>query len=410
MKTQRGFVSAFLLGMAALAIIVGGMYLFVNKKAEAPIVPVNIDEKLYVKGMQKYADDEFGFSFWYPVTWILNDINTNLNYASAYVGGKVVKSVSVSPTGQAGDGIRIVNFVSDDKSIRDNSNCGPADGCPSAIRYYFDSGVHIWMKESRFDYGQYSSPATIKPADVSRNGMGGLHILQGNARFGSNVIIPLSAKNFVIVYDEGAGANNIVPLAKTIVAKDPTVARPLSIEKQKDIINLEGLSYGAFGTKMGSWYVDSNSVFDSFGNRLTFANASTFRLIKKYSDGYIQETPYATDGNRVYTSWIPGGQVLALADPLSFVPIRQEYQIPYAEGSGRYGHSFTSDDTQFSKDKSHVWYRAKLIQGADPTTFVVTGNTHVRNSYNVYVLAHDANHEYGLDVNDSLTIDNVAMR
>ena len=132
------------------------------------------------------------------------------------------------------------------------------------------------------------------------------------------------------------------------------------------------------------------------------ANPATFRLIySNEADGVL----YATDGVHVYSVWSAEAPVLSGANPATFIAIKQQYQIPYAQSSGKYGQSFTSYEVTFAKDNSHVWYEGKLIPGADPTTFVVTGNTHIQNSYGGYTLAHDASHTYGIDAKGNVTID-----
>ena len=90
--------------------------------------------------------------------------------------------------------------------------------------------------------------------------------------------------------------------------------------------------------------------------------------------------------------------------------IRQAYQIPYAKDSGSYGQSFTAYDTTYEKDKSHVWNGSKLVPGADPNTFVVTGNDLTLNSNGGLTLAHDANHVYGVDAKGNVTVDGVTVQ
>ncbi len=207
----------------------------------------NVAKTVSVSGMLQYTDSIFGFSFWYPATWSVQKKEAfDTNPEKTYEGGSLIETITVSPPQGSSYGIAIEEFVSADKSIKDNSVCGPADGCPSAIRYYFDSSIHTWMKDSYFDYGQYSSPTKTAPADVSVNSMGGLHILRGNARFGDNVIVPLSAKNFLVVHNVGVGTNSIKFLANTILALDPAVATPVSSAQQIQTIQAEGNEYASY--------------------------------------------------------------------------------------------------------------------------------------------------------------------
>jgi len=238
-----------------------------------------------VAGMQKYTDSDFGFSFWYPGSWDIIHGSVNNYTENTYTGGTIVRTITVVP-GQSSDGIAIEEFVSSDKSVTDNSNCGPAEGCPSSVRYYFDSSTHTWMKDSYFNYGQYISPTITVPADVSVNSMGGLHILRGNARFDDNVIIPLSAKNFLIVHNVTAGTNKIQFLAKTIVATDLAVATPVSLEEQTKTIQAEESAYGVKSDIVGISTPIISSITPSLGSVGTFIELKGIGFAGFESDKY----------------------------------------------------------------------------------------------------------------------------
>jgi hypothetical protein len=53
-----------------------------------------------------------------------------------------------------------------------------------------------------------------------------------------------------------------------------------------------------------------------------------------------------------------------------------------------------------------VWDGTKLVPGADPKTFIVTGEF---NPGGNTTLAHDANHTYGEDAEGNITIDGVII-
>lgn len=366
-----------------------------------------------VAGMKQYTDSSFGFSFYYPTSWTVQNSATRNNYA----GGSVQKTLTIAPPGASnGDAITIDEFYSPTREVTiPRDLCSPMSGSFVAEhRYYFDTNTHTWMVEvpaytgqSEKDGSTYSVPASTKAADVSQNTMGGLHMLGAGC---SGSIIPLSAKNFVVFtfYSRNVGPYYI-NIAKTITATDPSVATPVSLDKQIQTITNAGVLLGAIGTKIGQWYVTSEHVYTWTGDIVAGANPSTFRLISTYSDG-TGGTPYATDGVHIYSAWSAGTPALSGADPSTFIAIRQQYQIPYAPSSGRYGESFAADDNSFAKDKSHVWYQGKLIPNADPNTFIVTGNTHVENASGGYTLAHDSNHTYGIDKQSKLTIDGVTIQ
>lgn len=187
--------------------------------------PSNAPASISVPGMSKYTDAEFGFSFWYPSSW------------------KVV-------AGQ--DSIRLYDSQGRDtdlgiqKSVPANGKlllpgyaCGPAEGCAD-LTYYFDATIHTWMMQS--------GTKAATPADVSVNTMGGLHMLNGNIRFGLGTVVPLSAHNFLKVGAApgglGGGQRNFQDyLARTIIATDPGVATSVSVAEQIKTIQAEKNAY-----------------------------------------------------------------------------------------------------------------------------------------------------------------------
>ncbi len=430
MKNQNKDLVIALLLCVIVLLVVGGVYLYGNKKTEtSAVVPISIQEsiqpsvsntivinntKVAVAGMKEYTDSNFGFSFWYPSTWTVREGDIQ----DTYSGGTVQKTLVVSPANsdvRRVDAIVINEFYSPTREITiARELCSPMSGSfAAAHRYYFDTNAHTWMVdvpaytgESERDGSKYNVPASIKAADVSYNTMGGLHMFGAGC---SGYVIPLSAKNFVVFSFNSRNVGSAYgTIAKTITAADPSVATPVSVNEQIQTITNAGVLLDAIGKKVGEWHVTDEHVYNYLGNIVTSANPATFRLVPTFSDG-SSATTYATDGRYIFSGWLYG-QVVGGADPVTFVAIKQQYQIPYAQSSGRYGESFASFDDSFSKDKSHVWYQGKLIPDADPSTFVVTGNTHVENSTGGYTLAHDARHIYGVDKNGKLTIDGITVQ
>ncbi len=375
---------------------------------------IDNSQSVSVSGMKQYTDSNLGFSFWYPSTWTVQNATIKNNY----FGGTIQKTLTITPpiasNGWQSEPITIDEFSSPTREITIARDlCSPMSGSSvPAHRYYFDANTHTWMVEvpaytgqSEKDGSMYSVPASTKAADVSSNTMGGLHMLGAGC---SGSVIPLSANNFVVFsFNSRNVGPNFGTIAKTITATDPSVATPVSSEEQRQVITKAGVLLGAIGTKVGQWYVTSDHVYNWLGDIVVGANPLTFRLIySSEADGVL----YATDGANVYSAWSAQAPVLSGADPATFVAIKQQYQIPYAQSSGMYGQSFTSYEVTFAKDKSYVWYEGKLIPGADPNTFVVTGNTHVQNSTGGYTLAHDARHTYGVDAKDKLTVDGITIQ
>ena len=162
----------------------------------------NTSGSISVPGMKQYTDSNFGFSFWYPSSWVVQ----NGSIQDSYAGGTVQKnSRSFSDTNSPrGDAITINEYYSPTREITIARDlCSPMSGSFVAQhRFYFDTNLHTWMVEvpaytgqSERDGSTYSVPASTKAADVSQNTMGGLHML-GPAVLGT--LFPLSATNFVV--------------------------------------------------------------------------------------------------------------------------------------------------------------------------------------------------------------------
>ncbi len=213
----------------------GSTYVKSQPKKEMASIPT---PKISVSGMSQYTDSDFGFSFWYPSGWVTKPAPSQQYIVLS--GGTVVKTVVVGPANDPNNSIAIQEFTSSDLSITDNSDCGPADGCGKALTHYFDPSTHAWMTQNHLFEGSISTNV----ANVSTNTIGGLHLLRGNARFGDDVIIPLSARNFLVVSSVEVGTIQIGSLAKTITASDPSVATPVSASEQIKAIQAEAKAYG----------------------------------------------------------------------------------------------------------------------------------------------------------------------
>lgn len=195
-----------------------------------------------VSGMSKYTDSDFGFSFWYPTAWQVT--SAPVQNPSSYPGGTISKQLTVGLSGSPDQEITIDEYVSPNKTITDNSQCGPASNCPTAVRYYFDTVTnHTWTVEKTYAYGESNLPTTTGLPDFTINTMGGLHVFPGNARFGDDVILPLSAEHFLIIGPTRAGTLKEQFLANTVLALDPSVATPVSTAQQIQTIQAEKNAY-----------------------------------------------------------------------------------------------------------------------------------------------------------------------
>jgi hypothetical protein len=180
-----------------------------------------------VQGLKKFTDAAFGFSFWYPASWDLEQ--TAVFDSTTYPDGVVKKKISLS---HDQDGIQIEEFESPLRSITDATGVGACPVCVTT-KYYFDTTLHEWMVTYPNGTGSGMPPGISMRADVSMNTMGGLHMFSGSRRFGSNTIVPLSARRFLVLTSD-VGTDPIQRVfAKTILATDPSVATPADASVQK---------------------------------------------------------------------------------------------------------------------------------------------------------------------------------
>jgi hypothetical protein len=210
-----------------------------------------------VPGMSKYTDADFGFSFWYPSSWKV----TSVPYPGQLDRSGNLRKGFINVTG---DGVEIAigKVYSEQRTFYVLG--GPCGYCAS-VTYFFDPALHTWMKSYPDGVGgapdmaqaQFELTKIAKPADISNNTMGGLHIFSTEQKENA-AIIPLSARNFVHIYgttytqqcasgcatDGGTDVKgNALLLAKTIVATDPSVATPMSAAEQIATIKAEQAAY-----------------------------------------------------------------------------------------------------------------------------------------------------------------------
>jgi PKD repeat protein len=201
----------------------------------------------YVAGMTKYTDSDFGFSFWYPSGWVLIQSAVKSNTSDGwYQGGGVVKTLIVSKPGVSSPvGVSIDEFVSSDGSITELGHTDSASPVGEDMKYFFDTSAGQWMFEDISGASSGLEPAgTIKPADITHNTVGGLHVFSGAARFGADTIVPLSASHFLVISTNAAGGDiDQRQLANTIVATNSAVAIPVSTAQQTATIQAEQQAY-----------------------------------------------------------------------------------------------------------------------------------------------------------------------
>jgi hypothetical protein len=199
-------------------------------------------DELFVPGMTRYEDAEFGFSFWYPSTW--NVILQPVNNCSArprpsscpgdsgrLQEGNIVKQLMLL---NSQVGIVLQEFRSSSRSIIELG--AGASPLGNDVKYSFDPTARTWMRTVlRSTALEVPLPVTSL-ADVSQKTMGGLPILTGAARHGSVSIVPLNPNDFVIVESIDPGNPDQRYLSRTIMTADPALPRE-SIATQQRVIN-----------------------------------------------------------------------------------------------------------------------------------------------------------------------------
>lgn len=211
-----------------------------------------------VDGMSKYTESSFGYTFWYPNTWIVSEVG--VQNQNMYGNGVVQKTLKIS------NGVKTVyidQFHSNGRSIEDTNSTATYDNVNDVL-YFFDPNSHTWMvnfptghsignPNSRVWTDMNPQKKTNNPvtANVSNNTMGGLHIFDGAYQMPNpiaNKIIPLSASNYLVVYTSTTADSNdyislLYGLVQTIGATDTSVATPVSEYDQINAIQAEKTAY-----------------------------------------------------------------------------------------------------------------------------------------------------------------------
>jgi len=106
---QKGFVVPLLIGIIALLVIGGGVYIYENKKIEVPTVDTAVTQpnqnqqiatQNNASGWQtySYSDSSNTFSFQYPSGWVLTDLKPKTPTSDHTVIIKSPDSTSQKPT------------------------------------------------------------------------------------------------------------------------------------------------------------------------------------------------------------------------------------------------------------------------------------------------------------------------
>jgi hypothetical protein len=146
-KNQKGFVIPLIIAIIAILVVGGGVFVYNNKKVEAPIVDQDIVTNVDIaKDWKTYTNTQYGFSFQYPVEYDLNDHTTESSRPFFQLVSKI-------------DGY----FISIDILSRDSFWCDEISCEPS--RYELKENLVIDNKPARFilygDVGGYTDRVQI---------------------------------------------------------------------------------------------------------------------------------------------------------------------------------------------------------------------------------------------------------
>ena len=199
------------------------------------VLRISSPEATSVPGMSEYTDSSFGFSFWYPSGWTINQVGPIMQQFS---GGTVVKELSIASSHGRSITIDEVAFPSSSLTTGDA-------GCTAT--YAFDTASNGWTQTISECDGATNTPTPYSPTGVTT--MGGLITFASQAGLSTVFrIVPLSwssAQKSLVITGENTGfyRGQEIPLVDTIAATDPSVATPVSAAQQQATIEAEQQAY-----------------------------------------------------------------------------------------------------------------------------------------------------------------------
>jgi PKD repeat protein len=187
----------------------------------------NPSQPTSVPGMSEYTDSNFGFSFWYPSSWSVNQLPTQQSAPF----GTTLKRLEIS------GGTQQNNIEIDEVQFSGTSLTVPNAGCTAS--YSFNGR---WMETDSGCDGATDTPAPFNGSYT----MGGLPtFLDQNGISTQSWIVPLSGsglQNDLFVTPIGSFAT-LSPTVNTIVAANPSAATAQSSAQQTSAIEAEQSAY-----------------------------------------------------------------------------------------------------------------------------------------------------------------------
>jgi len=274
--------------------------------------------KTTVRGMSRFTDAGFGFSFSYPAAWkVLAEPVADPTRNGWFPDAKIVKQLEIRNPAASDDedqlpGVMIQELLAP-RGLTELGRSKSASPVGVDQKIFFDSGTRRWMFETLTESPDGTPPAT-SPAEITRRTIGGLPIFWGATWGGAEVIVPLDGFHFLAISSlvDPGNYDSHTYLAATVVATDPGAGQRASKQAQAEAIRRESVKLGVVGESLGFWYKDGQHVYDSTGGVIPGAEPQTF---KPWSPTGPTGS-YARDRMRVYDS---NGAVIPGADPKTFV-------------------------------------------------------------------------------------------
>jgi hypothetical protein len=267
--------------------------------------------------MTTYTDNKFGISFAIPASWQLHEEPVvDPSGGGWFPDAKIVREFEFRNPAAANDdsqlpGLRFRELVAPAGLTELGRSKSPS---PVGIdeKYFFDSKTHQWLITNLTEAPDGTPPSTTTPLKFEHKTMGGLPYFLGAVRGGAEVIVPLDASHFLAINPLDFPDDGHTYLAKTVMSVDPHAYKRESPQVQADTIRQEAVKLGVIAESIGFWYKDSQFVYNFDGVLIRGANPKTFAPLSNGNPG----DRFATDGIHVYEQYmgaIPG------ADPKTFV-------------------------------------------------------------------------------------------
>ncbi len=160
---QRSFIVSVLLIMIALLVIGGGVYIYKNKKTQAPLEAnsetqqSNQNQSPEINGWQAYSSSKYGFSIQYPQ-------GTKISDSDISGGRKVLFSTSEGTLM-----VEVVNQAWHNGALTSPANCNDFDSHAKVSEVNIN-GIHFVRGDVSIDFSGMNSASSATEYCVMHNG------------------------------------------------------------------------------------------------------------------------------------------------------------------------------------------------------------------------------------------------